>query len=200
MAALINDPSALAASAGATPTERGGNRHQPVAHVMLPTKIFAIADFFSPSSQYFPLEASVVSFFAHSVPARPPALVSLQQPSAMVRFQVDVAFRPDDAPQSRARCAHQMAELLLDRFQIVKDVGMIKLALLEDQRVRAVMRTKFLESALSKERAVVLSSASITKERALAQRGKPQSRPVRRRSRSPFVPARFSIQSPCLRS
>ncbi len=46
-----------------------------------------------------------------------------------------------------------MVELLLDRFQIVEDVGMIKLKVVEDQRTRAVMH-KF--RTFIKERAVVL--------------------------------------------
>ena len=52
-----------------------------------------------------------------------------------------------------------MVELFLDRFQVVKDIGVIELKAVEDQRTRAVMDNRaFVEKAQS------YPSASITKQ------------------------------------
>ncbi len=67
-------------------------------------------------------------------------------------FQIDVVFRVDDASLTR-HDAHQVMELFLNRFQIVKDVRVIKLKVVEDQGSRAVMH-KF--GTLIEEGAVVL--------------------------------------------
>ncbi len=147
---------------------------------------FHIADFFA-VQPHFPLGSIrsqllrlPVSLLAHQLLLAPAA-----QRHGL--FQVDVVFRPDDAPQPR-HDAHQMVELLLDRFQIVEDVGMIKLKVVEDQRTRAVMH-KF--RTFIKERAVVLIRFD-NKERALAQaRGNLKVARYAADHEARFVPARF---------
>lgn len=67
-------------------------------------------------------------------------------------FQVDVVFWPDNTALPR-NDTHQMVELFLDRFQVVKDIGVIELKVVEDQRTWAVM-DKF--RAFVEEGAVIL--------------------------------------------
>lgn len=69
-----------------------------------------------------------------------------------------------------------MVELFLDRFQVVKDIGVIELKVVEDQRTRAVM-DKF--RAFVEEGAVILIRFD-NKEVAFAQ--------TRRNSKFPGTP------------
>lgn len=80
-------------------------------------------------------------------------------------LQVDVVFRQDDAALTR-NDAHQMVELFLNRFQVVKDIRMIEFKVIEDQRTRAVV-DKF--GTFIEEGTVILIGFD-NEERAVARR------------------------------
>ncbi len=95
---LINDQRTLAAFAGDAHVERGGNRHQPIVHVMFAA---TVPHFTSPT---FRRPATSPTRSIRSQLLRPPVLLPPPAPrrSCAKRygglFQVDVVFRPDDAP------------------------------------------------------------------------------------------------------
>ena len=131
---------------------RGRNRHQTVMHIVLAHQApLHFAEFFT-VQPHFPLGGIGGQFFR--LPVTLVAHQFLFAPAAHCHrlFQIDVVFRVDDAPLAR-HDTHQMVELFLDRFQIVKDVRVIELKVVEDQRTRAVMH-EF--RTLVEERAVVL--------------------------------------------
>ena len=131
---------------------RGCNRHQAVVHVVLAHQApLNFADFFT-VQPHFPLGGIggqlfrlPVTLFAHQLLFAPAA-------HRHRLFQIDVVFRVDDASLAR-HDTHQVMELFLNSFQIVKDVRVIELKVIEDQRARAVMHEfrTFVE-----ERTVVL--------------------------------------------
>ena len=79
-------------------------------------------------------------------------------------LQVNVILRQDDTALPR-HDAHQVVELLLNRFQVVKNIRVIELKVVEDQRARAVMDKL---GAFVEERAVVFVRFN-DKEWAIAQ-------------------------------
>ena len=87
--ALIKLPSALAASAGSTPTCRAAAMAiRPLCILCSPTSAHFTSPTFSPSSHTSQEEASVVSFFACQCPCSPTSSCSLQQPIDIVCFKL----------------------------------------------------------------------------------------------------------------
>ncbi len=128
------------------------NRHQTVVHVMFADQApLHLAHFFT-VQPHFPngciggqLFRLPVTLFTHQLLFAPAA-------HRHRLFQIDVVFRVDDASLAR-HDTYQVMELFLNSFQIVKDVRVIELKVIEDQRTRAVMH-KF--RTLIEEGAVVL--------------------------------------------
>lgn len=104
-----------------------------------------------------------MSFFACQWPCSHQLLLA---PAAHCQglLQVDVVFRQDDAALAR-HDAHQVVELFLNGFQVVKNIRVVKLKVVEDQRARAVVHKL---GALVEERAVILVGFD-HKERAVSQ-------------------------------
>lgn len=80
-------------------------------------------------------------------------------------LQVDVVLRQDNFAFAR-HDAHQMVELFLNRLQVIKDVRVVELKVVEDQRPRAVVNKL---GALVEEGAVIFVGFN-DEERAVAQR------------------------------
>ncbi|MOA31393.1 hypothetical protein D3C78_1525480 [compost metagenome] len=78
-------------------------------------------------------------------------------------LQIDVVLRVDDAALPR-HDTHQVMELFLNGFQVVKNVRMIELKVIEDQGARAIMHKL---GAFIEEGAVVFVGFN-HKERAFA--------------------------------
>ena len=128
------------------------NRHQAIVHIMFAyQRPFHFAHFFA-IQQDFPFRSVSGQLFRLPVTLLTHQLLLAPAAHRHGLFQVDVIFRPDNTALPR-NDTHQMVELFLDRFQVVKDIGVIELKVVEDQRTRAVM-DKF--RAFVEEGAVIL--------------------------------------------
>ncbi len=143
---------------------RRGDRHQAVVHVVLAHQAPLHLAHFLTVEQHFPFGGIRVELFRLPVPLLANQLLLAPAPHRHSLLQVDVVLRQDNAALTRNN-AHQMVELFLNRFQVVKDIRVIELKVVEDQRAWAVMHEL---GALVEERAVVFIRFN-HKERAVAQ-------------------------------
>ncbi|CCK08537.1 hypothetical protein BN128_2572 [Cronobacter sakazakii 696] len=144
-------------------TRRGDGR-QPVLHVVLAHQLpLHLAHAFAVQPD-FPFRGVVSEFFR--LPAALLAKLFLLAPAAHRHhlLEIDVIFRPDDFPLSRHN-AHQVVELFLNGFQIVKDIRVIEFEVVEHQRARRVVDKL---GAFIKERAVIFVGFN-HKERAVTK-------------------------------
>ncbi len=142
----------------------GGNRHQAVVHVVLAHQIPLHLAYALAVQQHFPLRGVGSELFRLPVALLAHQLLLAPAAHRHHLLQIDVVLRQDDLALPR-HDTHQVVELLLNRLQIVKDVGVIELKVVEDQRARRVV---YELGALIKERAVILVGLN-HKERAVAQ-------------------------------
>ena len=143
---------------------RRSNGHQAVVHVVLAHQAPLHLTHFLTVEQHFPLGGIGVEFLRLPVALLAHQLLLAPAAHRHRLLQVDVVLRQDDAPLARNN-AHQVVELFLDRFQVVKNIRVVELKVVEDQRARAVMHEL---GTLVEERAVVLVGFD-HKERAVAQ-------------------------------
>ena len=143
---------------------RRGNRHQAVMHIMLAdqrplhfTNLFAV-------EQHFPLRGVGVQLLRLPVALLAHQLLLAPAAHRHHLLQVDVVLRQDNFAFAR-HDAHQMVELFLNRLQVIKDVRVVELKVVEDQRPRAVVNKL---GALVEEGAVIFVGFN-DEERAVAQ-------------------------------
>ncbi len=139
---------------------------------------------------------SIQSAFACQCPCSPTTAPARSSSPRHGSFQVDVVFSGQMMRPAPARCAPD-AGTASDRFQIVEDVGTIKLAV-EDQRTRAVMHKFRTFIKRTRSRTFIRFD---NKERAAARaRGNSKARYAADHE-ARFVPRTFPVTvSPCLRS
>ena len=143
---------------------RRGNGHQAVMHIMFADqRPLHLADLFA-VKQHFPLRGVGVQLLRLPVALLAHQLLLAPAAHRHHLLQVDVVLRQDNFAFAR-HDAHQMVELLLNRLQVVKDIRVVELKVVEDQRPRAVVN-KF--GALVEEGAVVFIRFN-DEERAVAQ-------------------------------
>ncbi len=143
---------------------RRGDSRQAVLHVVLAHQLPLHLAYAFAVQPDFPFRGVIGEFFR--LPAALLAELLLLAPAAHRHhlFQVDVVFRPDDFPLPR-HDAYQMVELLLDGFEIVKDIGVVEFEVVQHQRARRVVNKL---GAFIKERAVIFIRFD-NEKRAVAQ-------------------------------